>query len=93
VTSRFSGQQVTVEGYDANDINQMTFGAAGDGLIDPPAAQEPDPADANTNIPQPPYVFTFTGLVVGNVILTVVAFDLSEADCSLVKTCNFDVVP
>lgn len=65
----------------------------GDLRIDPPAFQEPELADTTTNIPAPPYVFTFTGLLEGDVILTMTTFDLSEADCSLSRTCNFNVVP
>lgn len=84
--------QVTVEGYTAANINQLSFGAAGEGAIEPPAFQVPDPADATTNVPAPPYVFTFTGLVEGDIILTMTTFDLSEADCSLAKRCNFNVV-
>ena len=85
--------QVTVQGYVAGNINQLSFGAAGDGAIEPPAFQVPEPADATTNIPAPPYVFTFDGLVEGDIILTMTTFDLSEADCSLSKVCNFNVVP
>jgi hypothetical protein len=84
--------QVTVEGYDANNINQLSFGAAGDGIIDPPAFQVPENSSTNTNIPEPPSVFTFTGLAQGDVILTVTTFDLSEEDCSLSEACTFDVV-
>ncbi|MDH3200105.1 MAG: hypothetical protein OEM15_04335 [Myxococcales bacterium] len=54
--------QVTVQGYTASNINQLSFGAAGGGNIDPPAFQVPEFADSSTNIPEPPYVFTFTGL-------------------------------
>ena len=85
--------QVTVQGYTAANINQLSFGVAGGGTIDPLAFQVPDPADATTNIPAAPYVFTFTGLLEGDIILTMATFDLSEASCSVSKACNFNVVP
>lgn len=84
--------QVTVEGYTASNINQLSFGAAGNGSISPLAFQVPVPADSTTNIPAAPYMFTFSGSVVGDIILTATTFDLSEDDCTLSKACNFDVV-
>ena len=84
--------EVTVESYDFANINQLSFGAAGGGRIDPPAFQEPNPADATTNVPPAPYSFTFTGRVEGEVTLTVTSFDLSELDCLFQRVCTFDVV-
>lgn len=84
---------LTVDAYTAANINQLSIGAAGNGFVDPPAFQVPDPADASTTIPGPPFEFEFMATAVGDLQLTVTTFDLSEPGCSVSQICEFDILP